>query len=172
MNFSEATKILGINSDFTEEELRRVYRNLMRKYHPDANIDKSEEELKLLEEKAKEVNGAYEFLYKNFQTKYMDEYINFLHNELLKYNNLRVIYSCLAPYQIKVANIILDFSLYTKGKKKEKIDALFQEAKRKIKSIFDELCDSYFKQYGIGLEYKSELYYEVSLQDFYEQLKK
>ena len=174
MYFDKAIRILGIEPDFTEEELKMVYRSLMRKYHPDANIGKSEEKLKKLEDKAKEVNSAYEYLVKNFQTKSMDEYITFLYNELLKFNEENVIYpnilSELDSYQKDIKTVIRNFCAWARGQSKKEIDRLFQEAKKVIRTIFEDLCDTYFKRYSIDIKYKKKLNYETSLQDFYEQL--
>lgn len=50
-------EILGVNESFTQEELKKSYRNLSKKYHPDINKDNKE-----AEEKFKEVNEAYSIL--------------------------------------------------------------------------------------------------------------
>ena len=51
-------EILGVNKDATDEELKKAYRKLAKKYHPDANPDNKAE----AEAKFKEVNEAYENL--------------------------------------------------------------------------------------------------------------
>ena len=53
-------KILGISYDATEEEIKKAYRALSRKYHPDANVGKPNQ--KELEEKFKEVQQAYSMI--------------------------------------------------------------------------------------------------------------
>ena len=49
--------ILNVNRDATQEEIKKTYRNLAKKYHPDLNPNDKE-----AEQKFKEVNGAYEIL--------------------------------------------------------------------------------------------------------------
>ena len=50
--------ILGVSKTATEDELKKAYRKLAKKYHPDANPDNKKE----AEVKFKEVNEAYEVL--------------------------------------------------------------------------------------------------------------
>ena len=47
--------VLGVERDATEEEIKRAYRKMSRKYHPDLAGPQ-------FEEKFKEVNTAYEVL--------------------------------------------------------------------------------------------------------------
>jgi len=51
-------EVLGVDKSATEEDLKKAYRKLAKKYHPDANPDNKEE----AEAKFKEVNEAYEVL--------------------------------------------------------------------------------------------------------------
>ncbi|MDR0978990.1 MAG: molecular chaperone DnaJ [Lachnospiraceae bacterium] len=51
-------EVLGVNKSATDDELKKAYRQLAKKYHPDANIDNKKE----AEAKFKEVSEAYEVL--------------------------------------------------------------------------------------------------------------
>lgn len=50
-------EVLGVSKDATQEEIKKAYRRLARKYHPDANPDDPR-----AEEKFKEISSAYEVL--------------------------------------------------------------------------------------------------------------
>ena len=51
-------KVLGVSRDATDEEIKKVYRDLARKYHPDNYVNKPLADL--AQEKMKEINDAYD----------------------------------------------------------------------------------------------------------------
>ena len=51
-------EVLVVSRDASEDEIKKAYRKLAKKYHPDANPNNKEE----AEAKFKEVNEAYETL--------------------------------------------------------------------------------------------------------------
>ncbi len=55
---SDPYRILGVSGNATDEEIKKAYRSLSRKYHPDANVDNPNKEQ--AEEKFKEVQKAYQ----------------------------------------------------------------------------------------------------------------
>ncbi|WP_187648480.1 DnaJ C-terminal domain-containing protein [Nitrosophilus labii] len=59
---------LGVSPDATQDEIKKAYRKLARKYHPD--INKSPD----AEEKFKEINAAYEILSDPEKRKQYDQY--------------------------------------------------------------------------------------------------
>jgi molecular chaperone DnaJ len=61
-------EILGVSKKATDEEIKKAYRKLARKYHPDRNPDDA-----AAEEKFKEVQGAYDVLSDAEKRKEYDE---------------------------------------------------------------------------------------------------
>lgn len=57
MEFKDYYKILGVDRNASQEDIKAAYRKLARKYHPDLNKGNKEYEAKL-----KEINEAYEVL--------------------------------------------------------------------------------------------------------------
>ena len=51
----KAYTILGVSQDATDEEIKKAYRRLSKKYHPDANLNQPE----YAERKFKEIQEAY-----------------------------------------------------------------------------------------------------------------
>ncbi|MBQ7477014.1 MAG: molecular chaperone DnaJ [Selenomonadaceae bacterium] len=51
-------EVLGLNKNATDDEIKKAYKKLAKKYHPDLNPDNK----KAAEEKMKELNAAYEVL--------------------------------------------------------------------------------------------------------------
>lgn len=60
--------ILGISSDVTFDELKKAYRKLVKKHHPDAVANLGDEHQKQAKEKFQQIQQAYEIVkkYKNF----------------------------------------------------------------------------------------------------------
>ena len=54
--------MLGVSPSASDDEIKKAYRDLTRKYHPDANVDNPQADL--AEEKFKEVQEAYDMIMK------------------------------------------------------------------------------------------------------------
>lgn len=61
-------QLLGVSRDASEEEIKKAYRKLSRKYHPDANINNPNKEQ--AEEKFKEIQQAYDQIMKEREQGY------------------------------------------------------------------------------------------------------
>jgi molecular chaperone DnaJ len=55
-------EILGVSKDASQEEIKKRYRTLALKMHPDRLVGKSDSEKKEVEKKFQEITGAYEVL--------------------------------------------------------------------------------------------------------------
>ena len=60
--------VLGVSPSATDEEIKKAYRNLSRKYHPDANVNNPNRAQ--AEEKFKEIQAAYDQIMKERQLGY------------------------------------------------------------------------------------------------------
>ena len=68
VKFKEYYEILGVSRTATADEIKKAYRTLARKYHPDVNPDDP-----TAEDKFKELNEAYEVLSDAEKRKRYDE---------------------------------------------------------------------------------------------------
>lgn len=69
VDFKDYYEILGVKRDADTSEIKRVYRKLARKYHPDLNPDDPK-----AEERFKEISEAYEVLYDSEKRKKYDQF--------------------------------------------------------------------------------------------------
>jgi len=68
MEFKDYYKILGVSKSATEKQIKKAYRKLARKYHPDVNKDAG------AEQKFKDIAEAYEVLKDTSKRKMFDQY--------------------------------------------------------------------------------------------------
>ena len=64
--------VLGVSRDASEEEIKKAYKTLSRKYHPDANINNPNKAQ--AEEKFKEITEAYNVLSDEEKRKMYDQF--------------------------------------------------------------------------------------------------
>lgn len=67
-------QVLGVSRDASEEEIKKAYKALSRKYHPDANINNPQKDA--AEEKFKEIQRAYQQIMKEKTEGYSQDYYN------------------------------------------------------------------------------------------------
>ena len=60
-----AAQILGVSSSASKDEVKKAYRELAKKYHPDKLSTQSISQQKIAEERFKEIQLAYEILYED-----------------------------------------------------------------------------------------------------------
>jgi len=189
MTFDNAIKILGLNRNFTEEELKQAHRKLAQLHHPDRH-EKSEDRVKE-EEIMKDINAAKDYLMKylkgnnpnnqrqsnaNQNNTYSMDYI---------YKKLNDLYDIVDTTFIKeklsanINKIIQDIhSLYTQFalkiyRENIDIDTLFNEYLNKIKDKFKELEMYFYKENYINKEdIKENINYDCTLKEFCDQLLK
>lgn len=64
-------EILGVSRNATDDEIKKAYRTLSRKYHPDANVNNPN--IHEIEEKFKEVQQAYDRIMKEKEQGYSSD---------------------------------------------------------------------------------------------------
>ena len=67
-------EILGVSRNASDQEIKRAYRKLALRYHPDKQGNKSDKEKKEAEEKFKEVSWAYSILSNEEKKRNYDQY--------------------------------------------------------------------------------------------------
>lgn len=67
-------KVLGVSKDATQKDIKKAWRDLARKYHPDAQHGKSESEQKHAEDMMKRINDAYSVIGDEKKRKAYDDY--------------------------------------------------------------------------------------------------
>ncbi|EIJ88038.1 DnaJ-like protein subfamily B member 4 [Nematocida parisii] len=65
-------EILNVPKTATESEIRKAYKTLAKKYHPDRHTNKSEKEQQEMQEKFKELNNAHEILTNKNKREFYD----------------------------------------------------------------------------------------------------
>ena len=115
-------KVLGVSYNATDDEIKKAYRTLSRKYHPDANVGNPNQAA--YEEKFKEVQQAYQIIMDQRQgesqdEQYMRSALNYIQNGYFRegINVLEQVkdrrgpwyyYSALANYKVGNNAVALD----------------------------------------------------------------
>lgn len=66
--YTDPYQVLGVSRDTSMDDVKKAYRTLSRKYHPDANVGKSQAEQEAAEQKFKDIQQAYQQIIKEKET--------------------------------------------------------------------------------------------------------
>ena len=186
MTYSKALNILMLSFNFTEQDLKKSYRSLSKKYHPDNFI--TDEEKRIAHEKMCEINEAHAVLKQikanpnSYQedrkvniNEYREELIRKIYKFLLPSENDEY-YLYLALYNFKISNIITLFekrlteNIYISVEPKL-MDNEYMKATNAIKKQFRKLQQRFYTDNKIDATQVIEpLEYNCSLKEFYKQL--
>lgn len=188
MSINEALNILGLNSNFSEKELKRAYYALVKKYHPD-QFEKSPREVKEhAEAMMKKINQAYETLQhmsksngfsygyrkKSHNTFDVKAYVFMKKTELeQKYLPKKYKVDIFAWKILKIKDIINDFYIFSLLKDiKENVDKIYNIAINYIINVYKEMEKIYFQEHKIDINNLNiTINYDCGFDEFYEQLK-
>lgn len=72
-------RVLGLNVPASKEDIKSARNRLARRYHPDKNVNVSDQEKIIAQEKFKNIQCAYDYLIDNYDTiheyfKHLQEY--------------------------------------------------------------------------------------------------
>ena len=133
--YLESIGKLGLQPDFTLEELKKKWRELSKKYHPDKYATLDVDLQKLAEDKLKEINEAYDYLEKNFKNNNEQNTSSNGNNNSKKGNSM--------SFYMSKNEAIEYFSFYMTNLKKE-IEKKFQPLATKIfEDYSEELSDKF-----------------------------
>ena len=191
MNFEKALRILGLNSNFTEEELKKAHRVLVNKYHPDRNKSpEAESKMKdineardYLEKYLKDVNPRYnsnrssndsnnnqkDFDIERYKTEKKTELFKIIKINFDQYNvseNIKVII-------LTDLKLYIIFHSFDNLNNKYDIDKQFNKNYEEIKKGFKKIKEEFYKENNISeSDVKENINYDCTLTEFYENLLK
>lgn len=172
MTREEALKELGLEEGFTEEEFKRAYRDLARKYHPDNYRDKKTREN--MQEKMKMVNQAHDYfvrLYKVTGTYLeIEAYRKIILNKMgAYYENAAVGDRDLIRLAEEAANECARLVNFRDGK--AGLDNVFEQFLTKLKKVYSNyIVNFYEKNYIDASLVKERINYNVKVDEFYKSL--
>lgn len=184
MNYEHALSILGLKPNFTEEDLKKAFRQKSNEYHPDRWIDTDfyEESIR----KQQEINAARELL-RNYlrnniksteqnqfdisrYTKEKLERLKSIVNSDNSLNDIEELQEVLKKINDEIYSFETDaitFFIPTKAH----IDRLYASCIISIRMILENFVASFYQKYYIDeTEIKETITYDCNLGDFYNQL--
>ena len=177
MSINEALNILGLNSNFSEKELKRAYYALVKKYHPD-QFEKSDSNVKIkAAEELKIINLAYEQLleYKKFFKNPAQIYADMLSDKLQIYKsnlNFAGEGNKYNVFSMRINLVIENF--YNKSFEDfSEVDVEFTRVITNIENIYNDFLDTFLRDNGIDYaNVDAEISFDCNANEFYEQLLK
>ena len=183
MNLYEAKRIFGLSDSYTKDDVNRVYRNLMKKWHPDVNKSAS------AENKTKQINEAREVLLKelnhsntknmrsstNNRTK-VNIYVEMLKRRVESFNINDFTMNDLFDTYRKINALIAEFSKLTVAD-----NYYFNIYSRKMDVLFAEFAKNFCTTYGLTFGIRGDKIFinsapitfkDVSLKSFVEQVER
>lgn len=167
-------EILEINENADEKEIKRSYRKLAKKYHPDSNPENKE-----AEEMFKKVQEAYEELIKNISHKANSSFKNNINLDALKKEKLDKI----KFYMPKNVNIRLKYkylmdkiggisSRIFYSNKKEEIESLYIEGLDCVEEFYKKFTEDFLHENNIYEKYVNDNTEEINFDCSFKDLQK
>lgn len=142
MNYNEACNILGVNKNDTLEDIKKKYKELATKYHPDLNNSKN------ATKKMQQINAAFDFICENYSKRKIEFCKLSYEGFMKKYKrNGRII------YYLQCLHMNFDTLYY---KYSEYFDACTNS------NVQPQDLLSWLKDYESGLKYANIVSYETS----------
>ncbi|MCF6184442.1 MAG: J domain-containing protein [Bacteroidales bacterium] len=116
MNFKNYYKILGVSASAGEEEIKKAYRKLAKKWHPDKNPDN-----KKSEDIFKEISEAYDVLSDVMKRKKFDDFVKASQKKTYSYSSSGIYTQ--AEYETEFSDF---FKQFFKNKNRQKKRSYFK----------------------------------------------
>jgi len=176
MNREKALKTLGLKDDFTEEELKKAYKSLARKFHPDyaeAN-GLSEEEAK---EKMQDINAAYDYFDKlkketgNYENYFdLNNYKDQVLAKMMSFYRNTTVGDITLINSVKNAYKYWEDPLFFRHTK-EDVDEVYRKFLDEVKIVYSNYKNDYYRDNYISeADVKEKINYNCNVEEFYKQL--
>lgn len=175
--YNKYLKVLGLNKNFTEKELKNAYKNLAKKFHPDNFNNASEIEQLRAKEKMQEINEAYDELNKRFKKTTTDFDLEYyrgkVREEMLHFLDGFEDYEEEFPSFKSNKKIMYGFvNDLIRANDRRTLETSLHIFNIVFRNFLDLMQAHYFVEYFIDPCYAKELDYNCSIREFYKQLEK
>lgn len=166
MDRLEALKLLELNGQFTDKDLKKAYIKMSKKYHPDTGGDA---------EMMKKINSAKEYLSEHKVIEHHEENnLGLYHLELILKLKEYLSGSNKNDFYYKEIKVIIDefIDLDVNNITKDELDRVYIITVNKIIDVFWSIKNRFFKENNIPADFKYEFNVFTNLEDIYKQLKR